>query len=126
MISSYSENDFATFYIDSGVLYFIYKPIELVSLSMAKSMTRSRLEFQKGKPFPVFCDTRSLQNVDKAAREYFANEGMFLAKAVGLLVSHQATEALVDFFVRINKPVVPTKICKSETEALAFLRPYAL
>lgn len=123
-MSSYLNNAFATIYVSKGILYVICKPTEMVTLSMAKSMIKARLELQNGVPFPIFCDTRFMQNSDNAAREYFAHEGMILAKAVALLVNHQATEALMKYFLRINKPVVPTKIYENETEAVEFLKTY--
>lgn len=126
MISSCFENDLATIYTENGILYLTFKPIALVNLTMAKSLIKARLALQNGMSLPILCDTRSMRNADKAAREYFAHEGMFLIKAVCLLANHHATEALLKFSFRINRPLIPTKICDNEAEALEFLKRYAM
>lgn len=118
------KEEFVRFYIRDGVLHVVCEPLDIMDLDKARRLTSARLEFQQGQAYPVFCDTRFMKHADKAAREHFANEGVFLVKAVGLLVDHHSTEALLNFFLRINKPIVPFKLYKSEEEALGFLKLY--
>jgi hypothetical protein len=72
---SYFENEFAEYWIEEGILFFIYKPGISMTLEAAKRVVKDRLEVQKGESYPVFCDMRGIKDSDKPARDYLAKEG---------------------------------------------------
>ena len=118
------SNEYATFWIDDGILHFIYHPAGVIDITAAEKVVADRLKCQGDKAFPVFCDTRGLKDTDKAARDYLAREGSLLASAVAFLVNPPISQAITDFYVRTNKPLTPTKIFTEKYEALKFLKNY--
>ena len=117
-------NDYATFWIDDGVLHFVYHPSVVLNLHAAEQVVSDRLKFQGEKVLPVFCDTRGIKDTEKSARDFLAKEGSVMTSAVAFLVNPPISQAITDFYIRTNKPVTPTKIFVEKYEALRFLRSF--
>jgi hypothetical protein len=124
MVLNYHENDFAQFWIRNGILFFKYKSNVVIDLAAAQRIVADRIQLQNEKDYPIFCDTRGIITIDKAARDYLAQSGSVLTKAVGLLGSQNVSLTITSFYLRISKPQVPTAIFIDEEAALAFLESY--
>jgi hypothetical protein len=118
------ENEFARFWIENQILYFVYKPGVVVNIRAAKKIVSDRLKFQQEVAYPVFCDVRGITDSDKAARSYLANEGSVLVKAVSVLVESPVTRSMLNFYLRMSKPLVPTQIFTDKVSALKYLEAY--
>lgn len=118
------ENEYAKFWIKDQILYFEYKPDLVIDLAAAQRIVADRIKFQNEVAYPIFCDIRGVVNFDKAARDYLAQSGSALTKAVGFLVHQKVTQSIATFYVNINKPTVPTQLFEDKTIALAFLSNY--
>lgn len=118
------ENEFASFYIEDGILYFIYKKNTELDLEAAKRVVEDRKSVQKGVSYPVICDIRGLKNVDKTARDYLAKEGSSLVKAVALVMDSPAYQFMANFYLKVSKPNVPTKMFSTMNEAMGFVDKY--
>jgi hypothetical protein len=122
MMRNYHENEFAQFWIDNGILYFKYKPKVVINLSAAQRIVADRIQFQNEIVYPIFCDIRGIMDSDKAARDYLAQSGSILAKAVGLIGHQSISLIMTSFYLKISKPRVPTRIFTDESAALIFLK----
>ncbi|UZH55825.1 hypothetical protein JRG66_02775 [Salinimicrobium tongyeongense] len=118
------SNDYATFWVDDGILHFIYHPEVVIDLFAAEKVVADRLKCQEDKYYPVFCDTRGIKDTDKSARDYLAREGSILTSAVAFLVNPPISQAIIDFYVRTSKPITPTNIFTEKYDALKFLKTY--
>lgn len=114
-------NDYARFYINNGILHFIYHADIEIDVDAAKIIVHDRVKLQDNVSFPVLCDIRGLKSVNKTARDYLAKEGSVLTERVGLIVSSPAQKIMTNFYLMVNKPVVPTKVFISEEEAFQYL-----
>lgn len=123
MSASYEsyENQNAKFWIENGILFFEYKPNTAIDLQVAIKVVADRIAFQNERILPVFCDTRGIASIDKAARDYLAKSGSLLAKAVALLGAENVSMTMSTFYLEINKPSVPTRVFTIEQEALDYL-----
>jgi hypothetical protein len=74
--------------------------------------------------YPIFCDIRGIVDSDKAARDYLAQSGSILTKAVSLVGHQSVSLSMTSFYLKICKPSVPTKIFTDEAAALVFLEKY--
>lgn len=124
MIINYFENTIAKIWIEDGILFFEYKPGTSITIEVAKKIVESRIEVQDSKAYPVFCDIRGITSSTKTARDFLANEGSILVKAMSALALEPVSAGIVDFYIHANKPRVPTKIFTSKYLALKFLEPY--
>jgi len=118
------ENEYALFWISNDILFFEYKPNVVITLESAKRIVADRIYMQNEIAYPIFCDTRGVVDTDKAGRDYLAKNGSLSAKAVSILASHQVASIITNFYLRVSKPQVPTKVFTNKEAALAFLEPY--
>lgn len=124
LTTNYHENEYAQFWIDEGILFFVYKPNVVIDLTAAYRIVADRIQIQNGKSYPVLCDIRGLVDSDKAARDYLAQPGAVLAKAAGIVANQSVSLIMTSFYLKICKPSIPTKIFTDELSALAFLETY--
>jgi hypothetical protein len=118
------ENDYARFWVADGILFFEYKPNTIIDLKVAQCVVIDRIHFQNERSFPVLCDIRGIISTEKAGRDYLAQSGSILAKAVGLIVHEKVSLTISTFYLEISKPTVPTKILNNQDEALGYLKQF--
>lgn len=115
------ENDYAKFWIEAGVVFFVYKENSSIDLSAAKQIVQDRIQFQKQTEYPVYCDIRGMKRADKAARDFLAQEGSSYTKVVAIVVDSPMTKIIGNFYLGLNKPTTPTKMFTDKQEALDYL-----
>lgn len=115
------ENEYAQFWIEDGILYFVYKQDLHLDLAMAKEIVKARLDLQDGVAYPAFCDFRGVISTTRYARDYFAHKGSALIKAVALLVDTPKPK-IVDFYTSLNKPKIPTQVFTDRESAIDYLK----
>ena len=124
MVDRY-ENGYGIFWKEENILFFEFKSEAVIDLHAAQQIIADRLQTQKEKPFPVLCIMNGVVNINKAARDYFAQQGSVLIKAVGILANQGSYAFLMaSFYIRVNKPQVPTKVFSDKSEALQFLKTF--
>jgi len=124
MKTNYFESPYSKLWVQEGVLHFIYKPIPLLDLSIAREVVSGRLQFQRGISYPVLCDTRGIVRTAKDARDYLAHEGSLMARAVAIIDDRRVAVVMQQFYLSKNRPEVPTRVFSDKAEALEFLRDY--
>lgn len=118
------ETIYAKFWMADGILIFIYKPIEFLDFAIAKTIVDDRLSYQQETAYPVLCNLQGIRNSDKAARDYLANEGSSLIKAVALVDGRAVARALLPVYLERNRPSVPCQIFFNQEDALEYLKAY--
>ena len=73
------------------------------------------------KKAPVLVDMREMAALDKQARKVYATESDF-ALAQAMLVDSAFTRISANLFIRIARPIHPTRMFTSEDEALQWLK----
>jgi hypothetical protein len=116
------ENDHAQFWIIDGILFFKYKPKTFIDLKVAQLVVTDRIHFQREKAYPVLCDIRGVVGTDKAGRDYLAQSGSLLTRAVGLVAQEKVLLTISTFYLQVSKPAVPTQIFTTEAAALNYLQ----
>jgi len=115
------ENDFAKFWIENNILYFVYKQGTKMNLEAAKRVVADRLKVQKGVSYPVYCDMKGVKDSDKPARDYLAKEGSELVTAVAVVIDSPVTRIMLNFYLNINGPITPTRMFTEKDKALEYL-----
>jgi hypothetical protein len=118
------ENDYAKFWIEAGVVFFVYKDNSSIDLNAAKQIVNDRIQFQGKVAYPIYCDIRGMKKADKAARDFLAKEGSSYTKGVAIIVDSPMTKIIGNFYLGLNKPTTPTKMFTDKQEALAFLKQF--
>jgi hypothetical protein len=123
-MEDYFENEFAEFWISGNILFFEYKPDVVINLVAAQRVVSDRIQMQKEKAYPVLCDVRGIADSDKAARDYLAQHGSVLTKAVSIVAYKRVSIVMISFYLKISKPQVPTKVFNDKAKALEFLKAF--
>lgn len=118
------ENDYARFWFAERILFIEYKPQVTIDLKVAQRVVADRIQFQKGKSYPVLCDIRGIIDSEKAGRDYLAQSGSVLITAVALIIHEQVSLTISNFYLHISKPTVPTKLFTTQQEALIYLKTF--
>src|SRR5690554_2848636 len=111
-------NRFSEFWLEDGILHFIYKSGVSLNLEAARIIVNDRIKFQKEIEYPILCDTRGINSTDKEARDFLAREGSIVATAVAFLVNGNISNVITSFFIKKSQPPIPTGIFADKSEAL--------
>jgi hypothetical protein len=114
------------FEIRNGILYVTYKPHVNIDLEASKEIVKTRLEYTNGVSYPILVIDAGVISMDKAARDYSSDKsgGLKGVLAGALLLNSVYSEFLGNFFLRITKPAIPTKIFTDKEKALEWLEQF--
>lgn len=121
MITDSIKNEYASVHLIDGILTGVIKA-ESVDLKVAKAAVALRLEKFNDKDYPFLINIKQVKFVSKEARDFLASEtGCEKVAASAILINSAVASMLGNFFMRINRPYVPTKLFTNEEMALAWL-----
>ena len=116
------KSSLAQFEYKSDILYV--KPFEGLFLDKPEmeSLLNSAIELTEGKKYFAIIDTSNDIDSTKDAREYYANNELNRFRyADAFIVSSLPLKMVVNFFIRVNKPSIPTKMFNSKDSAFEWI-----
>lgn len=124
MINNSLENEYASFELKDGILIGAFKK-EIVDLESSLKITADRMLVQKGEAYPIVSNIKNVKIVTKEARRYLASEdGCVGVTAAAVLIDSYLGSMIGNFFIKINKPLRPTRIFTNENEAKLWLKQF--
>lgn len=82
-------------------------------------------EILEPKKYPLLHVVGNYVTFDKSAREYSSSEdGLKFSLAEAYVINSLPHKILANFYIRVNKPSVPTKFFGTKQEAVAWLLKY--
>tara|TARA_R110001592_G_scaffold45282_5_gene144878 strand:- start:1703 stop:2092 length:390 start_codon:yes stop_codon:yes gene_type:complete len=120
------ETSTATMKFKNNILYIVIKEDADVDLLAVKESVKARRKMQGDEPVLVLVDSRKMWQLTKEANYYSASKEVAeLSKAMALLTdSSLAMRMITNFFIRMNRQYVPTKMFNSEGKALEWLNTF--
>lgn len=119
---NYYEDEHSKMWVENGIVYQFYKAELILDLAIAKKMVAARLSISNGIIRPVFVDIRNIVSLDSATRKYFAGgEAVELISAGALYLDNCLARMAGNIFLKIDKPVVPTRLFTNKEKALQWL-----
>ena len=110
---------------EDGIVYIKTKPRVDMDRADAEEGIRACGAMCGGKLRPALVDLSNLKSMTREARLYFAGPETAAAQsAAALVIKSPLTKAIGNFFMGLNKPLIPTRLFTSETEALVWLRTF--
>ena len=93
------------------------------TLEDAREVTAAFATLGNGKPLPTLVDLRNVRWMQREARAHFSGpETAIVQSAAALIIASPLSRAIGNFFLGFNKPLFPTRLFTSETEALEWLK----
>lgn len=112
------------FKIDDNILFCSYKQNTAMDLKMAKGIVKDRMEFTKGKSYPILIDFTNLKSATKEARDYMNDpKGGLSGLLRGAFLSNSVvTNVFVNLYLKINRPSIPARFFTNKEEAINWLK----
>lgn len=121
-----SENKQLSIVLTNGILVGTYLA-EAIDLKMAQSVVINRMKLYGEKDYPLLIHMNNVKHVTKDARDYFASkEGCQKIKSCAIITNSIVTRVIANFFLTLNKPLVPTKLFTDEESAKQWLSNYII
>ena len=109
---------------NDGIFHMEMKEIERdVTLDDVKEMTETLRRIGNGKVYPVLVTLKRYNPITKEASEYAASEeaGKYTS-ADAIVIQNFAMRIASNFYIKIFKPIRPTKMFSSEDKAIEWLK----
>ena len=112
-------------WVEDGILFITYTQDLNVTLEIAKLCVRDRVNFYKNVSYPILADTRTIRSFEKSVRAYlFTLESTEGIKAGAFIIASNIQRVFINFFILINKPLVPSKLFNDREQALTWLKKF--
>lgn len=108
------EDSIVESYIKAGIV------VEIEDLQELKKISS---ELASHKPYVILVSSGELASFSKEARELSASKNFITnARAKAVVVDSIAKKIIGNFYLKVNKPYLQTKLFSDKTEALSWLR----
>lgn len=118
------EHKYGAFEIRNGILFGYYKPNLHITLEIAQYIVNTRLDYQPNIILPCVVNATTLEDVSREAREYFAKKGNYNLAAMSILSNSIISRVVGNFYLKVSQPNIPTKLFKTEKDAIKWLEKY--
>jgi len=109
----------------AGFLYFKCFPEKKHTLKDAKETMRVSALLLGGRKRPALVDLRPIKFITREAREYYSGENMTtLVCAAALIVGSPLSRMVGNFFLGMNKPLIPIRLFSEERKAIQWLKKF--
>jgi hypothetical protein len=110
--------------IENETLICSYKQRLDMNLDIAKRIVQARIEFTQGESYPILIDFSHLKSATKEARDYMNDPDGGLKGLVGgaFLSNSVVATVFINLYLKINKPIIPSKFFTEKAEALNWLQ----
>ena len=119
-----SEGRYEIFMRDDGLLQVnIFKDTK-VEVADAKEMVRQEGELSGGVKLPTLHIMGKYVVIGEGVREYSAKSGTKFTSAEAYVLTSLAHRILGNFYLKVNKPAVPTRLFNNEGSAVQWLNKF--
>lgn len=95
-----------------------------ITKAIAEEMVNERLSFQKGKNYPVIIVANGFTAVTRDVREYLKTAGLKGMKSGCFVVENFFEKVIVNFFLLVRPPQIPSKMFTNLEEAMEWSRKF--
>jgi hypothetical protein len=118
------ENQTITYELEGGILTGTFRS-EFYDLEEMRQLVQYRLNAIGGKAYPTIANIISIKKLTKETRDFLASEeGCEGIAALAILINSSIGSMIGNFWIKINKPLRPTKLFTEEGEAKKWLKQY--
>jgi hypothetical protein len=116
------DNEFIKIESEEGIIIGTLK-LDTLDIDLAKKIVALRLEVTEKEDYPTLINMKRTKKFSKEARDFLAGEkGVERVIAAALVIDSMLTATLANFFLKVNKPMVATKLFTNEEEAMQWLK----
>jgi hypothetical protein len=118
------ENEEIRIELEDKMVTGVFK-LDFYDLETTRKVVQYRLNAIEGKVYPTLVNIISIKKLTKETRDYLASEdGCQGIIALAILINSSIGSMIGNFWIRINRPLRPTKLFTNEDEARQWLKQY--
>ena len=129
---NYTEKDkvieiakYFTWMGEDGIARTKVKKDAEITIEDSRANTVAVETFFYGKKYPLIIDSTEIKSITKEARDHFSMKGRkTVVSALAIIIKSPLSRIIGNFFMGLNKPVVPVKLVDSEKEAVKWIKQY--
>jgi hypothetical protein len=108
----------------NGVIEIVWEPsIEIIDVIHLSKMQEAVCYLGEGKKMPLFFSFHDFLRLSKEGEKYAtSDEGVKYSLAIAVLLDNIAKKLVMNFFLKMNKPKVPTKGFSTKEDAFVWLK----
>lgn len=111
--------------LDDNIIHIHIKSGREIELSDAVYIVEAMGKLGNGKKYPILIDAGAFSSIDKEARIFSAAaESNIYTIADAIAYCNLAQKLLANFYMKHNKPVIPTRAFPHKQEAIAWLKTF--
>jgi hypothetical protein len=111
--------------LDDGIIHIHLKAFTEITITDAALIVEAIEKLGEQKKMPVLIDAGEYSTVDKEVRAFSASEECnIFTKADAIAYNNGGQKIIANFYLKQNKPVVPTKIFANKKEAVVWLKTF--
>ena len=110
---------------EDGIVEILIKESSFIGRDECVEVVDSYKEILEPKKYPLLHIIEDYVTIDKEAREFAASkEGLMFSKVEAFVINSLAHKILANFYIKVNRPSVPTRFFRSKEEAEEWLSKY--
>ncbi len=109
---------------DDGIFEVIFFDDGEITLEQSKKLVELEGELSEGRKLPALHIMGKYTEIGEGVKEYSAKEGTAFTSAEAYVISSLAHRIIGNFYLRIVRPSVPTRLFNTKENALTWLRTY--
>lgn len=114
---------FWTWMGEDGICRTKTKPLAEIRLKEAIENSGAVSSFYKGQKYPLLVDARNVKYMEREARKHFSTNGRDTKiNSFAVMVKSPLSRMIGNFFMGLNKPMMPARLFDDEQEAIAWLK----
>ena len=122
MREHYRRTDFFEIWYEDGIIFTVFEKNTVLDIEVSKLAVAERLRISNKRTMPIFIDLTNVYYTDAKARKYMATkEAVKYITAGAFLLDNEIMRLAGNIFIRIDKPVIPTKLFTDKDKALLWL-----
>jgi len=126
----YFENQYTKMSISDGVLIIEYNPKLKINLEIAKCCVRDRIDFCKGKSYPIVAWISEINEPEKSAKKYLSSKEALKGISAGAFIVNGhfcrfMGTVFIGLYVNFNKNSPPAKLFSNYDSAINWAKKYA-
>ena len=107
---------------ERGIIHSVAFPGSEETFEDAKENVAVTARLAGASKRPMLVDLRQAKSMSREVRQYYAGaETQRVLVATALLIGSPLSRAIGNFFMGLNKPIVPTRLFNDEAAAIAWL-----
>ena len=116
---------FTTWISDTEICYTVVKSNAVVDIKDAIENSAAVAKLSEDKIYPMLVNLKEIKSISKEARDHFSMQNRTPGvKAIGLLIKSPASTIIGNFFLGLNRSIVPVKLFTSEEKAVEWLNQF--